>query len=78
MGWEIYDGRGIPPELLPTLFDPSVRSVADETGHRGFGLGLATAQVLAEATGGVLVLQPVRPRGAWFRLQLPDAGRGLG
>jgi signal transduction histidine kinase len=41
------DGGGVPPELRPTLFDAFATSRSD-----GFGLGLATCRILAEAAGG--------------------------
>lgn len=71
--WVIDDGVGVPTELLPTLFDPYVRGAPAGSVHAGFGLGLASAHVLAEAMGGLLKLDPATRRGAAFCLELPAA-----
>lgn len=71
--WVIDDGVGIPAELRPTLFDPYVRGAPASSARAGFGLGLASANVLAEAMGGVLKLIPDANRGAAFCLELPSA-----
>jgi signal transduction histidine kinase len=65
---EIRDeGKGVPPELAPRIFE---RSVSGQAG--GTGLGLALARSVAAADGGKVVL--VRPRPAVFAVFLP---RGL-
>jgi signal transduction histidine kinase len=61
------EGRGVPPELVPRIFE---RSVSGRPG--GTGLGLALARSIAAADGGKVVL--VRPRPAVFAVFLP---RGL-
>jgi signal transduction histidine kinase len=58
------EGTGVPPELVPRIFE---RSVSGTPG--GTGLGLALARTLAAADGGQVVL--VRPRPAVFALFLP-------
>jgi signal transduction histidine kinase len=64
-------GRGIPPELLPTLFDLYQRS-RPEGG--GMGVGLAVVKVLTEAHGGIVEARSEGTgRGAEFIVTLPGA-----
>jgi len=60
------EGKGVPPELVPRIFE---RSVSGKAG--GTGLGLSLARSLAAASGGQVVL--VRPRPAAFAVFLPRA-----
>jgi signal transduction histidine kinase len=69
---EIRDeGKGVPPELAPRIFE---RSVSGRLG--GTGLGLSLARSVAAADGGQVVL--VRPRPAVFALFLPHGAAGPG
>ncbi|MCG2591390.1 ATP-binding protein [Ramlibacter sp. XY19] len=61
-------GPGIPPELLPRIFEPFF-----STREQGLGLGLSLCESLAAAMGGQLGVQPRTPRGAAFTLRLPLA-----
>jgi signal transduction histidine kinase len=62
---EVRDsGRGVPPHLVPQIFE---RNVSSKPG--GTGLGLALARSIASAEGGQVVL--VRPRPAVFAIFLP-------
>jgi signal transduction histidine kinase len=62
---EVRDqGKGVPQELVPQIFE---RSVSGTPG--GTGLGLSLARTAAAADGGQVVL--VRPRPAVFALFLP-------
>ena len=58
------EGKGVPAELAPRIFE---RTVSSRPG--GTGLGLALARSIAEAEGGQVVL--VRPRPAVFAVFLP-------
>ena len=58
------EGKGVPAELVPRVFE---RSVSGKPG--GTGLGLALARSIAAADGGNVVL--VRPKPAVFALFLP-------
>jgi len=65
------EGSGVPPELVPRIFE---RSVSGRPG--GTGLGLALARSVAAADGGQVVL--VRPRPAVFAVFLPNGDAGPG
>jgi two-component system OmpR family sensor kinase len=60
-------GPGIPPELLPTLFERSVRG----QGSSGLGLGLYLARQIASAHGGTLEVSSKPGDGTRFELALP-------
>ncbi len=63
------EGKGVPQELVPRIFE---RSVSGAPG--GTGLGLSLARAVAAADGGRVVL--VRPRPAVFALFLPHGVPG--
>jgi signal transduction histidine kinase len=62
-------GEGVPPELVPRLFDRFERGTVGE----GSGLGLSIAQAYARAHGGDLVYDRAETGGARFELILPRA-----
>jgi signal transduction histidine kinase len=62
------DGPGVPPDVLPRLFEPYATTKAT-----GTGLGLAISQRIAVEHGGALRHRP-SARGAAFELQLPFEG----
>ncbi|XYI00339.1 ATP-binding protein [Sorangium sp. So ce1128] len=66
----IDHGAGVPPELLPRIFDRFV------TGGNasGMGLGLYLASRIAAAHGGTLTVSSPPGTGATFRLSLPASG----
>ncbi len=65
---EVRDtGSGIPPELLPTVFDRFVKA----PGSPGSGLGLAIAKDLVEAHGGHVVAESTLGQGTTIRFGLP-------
>jgi signal transduction histidine kinase len=63
------EGKGVPAELVPRIFERSVSGSPN-----GTGLGLSLARTVAAADGGQVVL--VRPRPAVFALFLPHAVPG--
>jgi signal transduction histidine kinase len=65
-------GPGIPPEVLPRLFERFARGPESA----GLGLGLYIAQQVAAAHGGTLSVDAGRRRGASFRLVLPVSESG--
>jgi two-component system sensor histidine kinase HydH len=65
-------GSGIPPELLPRVFEPYVT-----TKTRGLGLGLAIARRIVEAHGGRIEAES-GGQGTCFRVTLPRDGSANG
>jgi signal transduction histidine kinase len=64
---EVRDtGPGIPPGVLPRVFEPFYTTKPDAT-----GLGLAISAGIAERLGGTLTAENGRAGGAVFRLTLP-------
>jgi signal transduction histidine kinase len=59
-------GPGIPPDVLPRIFDPYFT-----TRPRGLGLGLTIARRIVEAHGGTLEVASRPGEGARFRVVLP-------
>jgi len=68
------DGPGIPPELLPVIFDRFARgdpSRSRSTG--GTGLGLAICRAVVEAHGGTIAATSAPGGGATFTIRMPLA-----
>jgi len=66
------NGPGIPPEVLPTVFEPFVTTRLDASGT---GLGLAVAEGIVREHGGVmLVRNNPEEAGAVFEVLLPGRG----
>jgi signal transduction histidine kinase len=69
------NGPGVPPELVPTLFERFVRGAGDRGGS--FGLGLAIVHAVAVSHGGTVTLDRSNVgkggehRGARFVVRLP-------
>ncbi len=61
------DGPGVPVDIAAEIFDPFVTGRPD-----GTGLGLSIAREMIRAQGGDITLIAA-PRGAAFRLELPEA-----
>jgi signal transduction histidine kinase len=61
------EGEGVPPDVVPVLFDRFERGSAGE----GTGLGLSIAKAYARAHGGDLVYDEQSESGARFELILP-------
>jgi len=75
-------GRAIPPEALPTLFDPvargAVRTGDGREGSSGLGLGLYIARQIAVAHGGSIEASSNDDEGTTFRVRLPRDREGAG
>ncbi len=66
------DGPGVPPDLVPRLFEPFTRGENAAT-IGGSGLGLSIVRNLAETCGGEILYEPGKDGGARFSLGLPEA-----
>jgi two-component system, NtrC family, sensor kinase len=62
------NGPGVPPELVPNLFEPSTTSRAAAEGH---GMGLAVCRWIVEEAEGTIRHVAGRARGACFEVRLP-------
>ena len=67
------NGRGIPPEFLPYIFQPFRQADGSSTrSHGGLGLGLAIARHLTELSGGSIHAASAGVnRGTTFTIRLP-------
>ena len=65
------DGPGIPPEVLPRVFDPFVTT---KQRVHGVGLGLYVAESAIRAAGGTISVRNRQEGGAMFTIALPMAG----
>jgi len=66
------EGRGIPPEQVPRIFDKFYRGNASSTAPGGLGIGLSVARSIVEAHGGQIHVESEPGRGTriWFSLPL--------
>jgi signal transduction histidine kinase len=64
------DGRGIPADVLPRVFEPTFSTTSS-----GAGLGLAIARRLVESWGGVITLESEPGKGTRVTLTLQTAAR---
>jgi two-component system, OmpR family, sensor histidine kinase KdpD len=67
--WVKDAGPGIPPEVLPHIFETFYRGQPQKSG--GTGLGLSICKGLIEAQGGKISAQNCLPHGAEFEIELP-------
>ena len=73
----IDDGPGIPPDLLPRVFEPMVRADSSRNGRTGgTGLGLTIAARLLRSQGGTIQAANTPGRGAILTLRIPTAPPG--
>ncbi len=72
------NGRGIPEESLPYIFDKFYRVPQEEADAPGTGLGLAIAKRIIESHGGTISVESQVDQGSIFFLRLPsDSGRRM-
>jgi len=66
------EGRGIPEELLPTIFDRFTQVMdSDSRGKGGSGLGLAICKALVELHGGKIWVESPSGQGTTFTFTVP-------
>ena len=67
------DGCGIAPEVLPVMFDGTLRHVdqSDSDGKRNMGIGLSVCQSIVKAHGGSIMAQNLPEGGARISFILP-------
>jgi signal transduction histidine kinase len=69
----IDDGPGIAPDLIPRVFEPTVRADGARNSHTGgAGLGLTIAARLLQNQGGTIHAANTPDRGAILTLRLPQ------
>jgi two-component system NtrC family sensor kinase len=68
------DGSGIPPDILPRIFEPFLTT--KESGH-GVGLGLAVSHSIVERHRGKIRVQSEVGRGTTFTVTLPLNGHDV-
>ena len=66
-------GTGIPPEVLPHVFERFYRGAPAEGREPGAGLGLAIARWVAEAHGGTIAVESEPGLGTAVTIRLPAA-----
>jgi signal transduction histidine kinase len=72
---EVSDtGIGIPPEMLPRIFDLFVTT---KTTGKGTGLGLAVCQEIIKVHGGTIDISSRVGQGTCVRIFLPTEGEGV-
>lgn len=67
-------GKGIPPEMLPHLFEPFYSASQDS---RGTGLGLASVWGTIHRLGGSIAVDSLVGKGTEFRIRFPLAPLGV-
>jgi len=60
------EGQGIPPEVLPNIFDPFYT-----TKFNGFGIGLSISYKIVKQHNGIIYAENKTDRGARFTIKLP-------
>jgi len=71
---QVQNTGTIPPDLLPTIFDPFRGRDTTSAKSGGLGLGLFISQQIADAHGGSLSVASSEPNGTVFTAQLPKTG----
>ena len=64
-------GPVIPPEVLPSIFDPYRRSAVRSERSKGLGLGLYITQQIVLAHGGSITCSSTEEQGTTFTVILP-------
>ena len=70
------DGKGIPPDSLPNIFERFYRVPDQEGSVGGTGLGLSIAKRIVEAHQGAIDVESTPGEGSTFTVQLPTGSSG--
>lgn len=72
-------GTGIPPEVLPCIFDPyfTTKKGPDASGKGGSGLGLSACRDIIEAHRGRIRVESALGKGTCFTIRLPVAQQAV-
>ena len=65
--WVADNGKGIPADLLPHVFDKGEADAQSD----GAGLGLAIVKMFIEAHGGLVSVESTKSVGSTFRFSIP-------
>jgi signal transduction histidine kinase len=67
------DGPGIPPEVLPVMFEPfaTTKATGDRTRKEGMGLGLAIVKHIVNGHNGVIRVDSTPGRGTTITVAIP-------
>ena len=74
----VHNGGVVPPDILPTIFDPFRGRQQGRGGSHGLGLGLFITQQIAAAHGGRVDLDSSLIGGTAFTVHLPRRSPGPG
>jgi PAS domain S-box-containing protein len=69
-------GSGIPPDVLPAIFDPYFSTKQRGT-QKGMGLGLTICHSVAQKHGGAIVVETAPGVGTAFHVYLPACGQSV-
>jgi signal transduction histidine kinase len=70
-------GKGIPPDIQPKIFEPFFTSKTDEYMKGGLGLGLSVVRTVVEASGGRIEFDSTTGQGTTFCVFLPSYVKAL-
>jgi PAS domain S-box-containing protein len=65
-------GKPIPAELIPVLFEPLSRGVAESPANKSLGLGLHIVKLIVDAHGGRVDVRSTEAEGTTFTVTLPS------
>ncbi|GEM_PF-347961 len=65
------NGRGIPKEHLPYIFERFYRVDPSRTGHNGLGIGLTLVKSIIEKHHGAITVDSIERKGTNFNIHLP-------
>ena len=65
-------GRPIPPELIPTLFEPLTRGAETHSENRSIGLGLFIVKEIVKAHRAEVIVRSTVEQGTSFTILFPD------